>query len=167
MRIIPLVLSLPDFHTNERAFQILTQVAGRAGRSPLGGQVILQTFQPEHYVIQAASRHDYEGFYRQELEYRRRLAYPPFTRLVRLEYRHRDAARAETAARNLAQQIQEWMEQDGLRATRLIGPAPCFFGRVAGQYRWQIVLNGPDPAGFLRGRNLREWKVEVNPTNLL
>ena len=160
-------LSLPDFHTNERAFQILTQVAGRAGRSPLGGQVILQTFQPEHYVIQAASRHDYESFYRQELEYRRRLAYPPFTRLVRLEYRHSDAARAESAARNLAQQIQEWMEQDGLRATRLIGPAPCFFGRVAGQYRWQIVLNGPDPAGFLRGRNLREWKVEVNPTNLL
>jgi primosomal protein N' (replication factor Y) len=86
---------------------------------------------------------------------------------VRLEYRHRDAARAEAAARNLAQQIQEWMEQDGLRATRLIGPAPCFFGRLAGQYRWQIVLNGPDPAGFLRGRNLREWKVEVNPTNLL
>ena len=88
-------LSLPDLRSAERTFQVLTQVAGRAGRSPLGGQVILQTFLPEHYVIQAASRHDYQAFYQQELEYRRQLHYPPFSRLVRLEYRHRDPERAE------------------------------------------------------------------------
>ncbi len=71
-------LQLPDFNAGERTFQLLTQVAGRAGRSPLGGRVILQTFQPEHYAIRAASRHDYTGFYRQEMEQRKRLRYPPY-----------------------------------------------------------------------------------------
>ena len=71
-------LNLPDYRAGERTFQLLTQVAGRAGRSPLGGQVILQTFQPEHYAIQAAARHDLEGFTRQELAYRRELGYPPY-----------------------------------------------------------------------------------------
>ena len=74
---------------------MLTQVAGRAGRSPLGGQVILQTFQPEHYAIQAAARHSYREFYKQEIESHRRLKLPPFTELVRLEYRHIDAQQAE------------------------------------------------------------------------
>ncbi|HEX6306220.1 MAG TPA: primosomal protein N', partial [Anaerolineales bacterium] len=71
-------LNLPDYRASERTFQVLTQVAGRAGRSPLGGEVILQTFDPHHYVVQAAAQHDYAAFYRQELEYRRELAYPPY-----------------------------------------------------------------------------------------
>lgn len=160
-------LSLPDYRTNERAFHVLTQVAGRAGRSPLGGEVILQTFQPEHYVIQAASQHDYMSFYRKELAYRRELGYPPFTHLVRLEYRHFDAGRAEKIAQEMAAQVKVWIEQEGRRVTRMIGPTPCFFARVGGLYRWQLVLCGPDPAGMLRGRNLGEWKIEVNPPNLL
>ena len=160
-------LSLPDMRSAERTFQVLTQVAGRAGRSPLGGQVILQTFQPEHYVIQAASHHDYESFYRQELEYRRQLNYPPFSQLVRLEYRHRDPARAESAAMALARQIQAWLQEADYRATELVGPVPCFFSRLAGLYRWQLVLRGPDPASLLRGRALGDWRVEVNPPSLL
>ena len=160
-------LSLPDYRANERTFQVLTQVAGRAGRSPLGGQVILQTFQPEHYVIQAAAQHNYSGFYEQELAYRRQLGYPPFTQLVRLEYRHSDPQRAEQAAQELAGQVQRWLAEEGRRATRLIGPAPCFFARLDGRYRWQLVLSGPDPASMLRGRNLAEWRIEVNPPNLL
>ncbi len=84
-------LSLPDYRAGERTFQVLTQVAGRAGRSPLGGQVILQTFQPESYVIQAAAKHAYGQFYEQELDYRRKLGYPPFTNMVRLEFRHHDS----------------------------------------------------------------------------
>jgi primosomal protein N' (replication factor Y) len=160
-------LSLPDYRAGERAFQVLTQVAGRSGRSPLGGQVILQTFQPEHYVIQAASRHDYEAFYIEELEYRRRLGYPPFAQLARLEYRHHDAGKAETAAQGLAERLRGWLEEEGRRTTRLIGPAPCFFGRLGGQYRWQIAICGPDPASLLRGRPLGDWRVEVNPPSLL
>jgi primosomal protein N' (replication factor Y) len=160
-------LNHPDYRAGERTFQVLTQVAGRAGRSPLGGQVILQTFQPEHYVIQAAARHDYRGFYRRELAFRRQQGYPPFANVARLEYRHYDPERAAQAAQIMAERLHTWIEQEGARLTRLVGPAPCFFARIAGAYRWQIALIGPDPAALLRGRDLGEWKVEVNPPNLL
>ena len=160
-------LSLPDLRSSERTFQVLTQVAGRAGRSPLGGQVILQTFQPGHYVIQAAARHDYQAFYEQELIYRRELHYPPFSQLVRLEYRHRDNERAEATAKALASQIQAWLVEENRRETELVGPVPCFFSRLGGLYRWQIVLRGPDPASLLRGRALGDWRIEVNPPSLL
>jgi primosomal protein N' (replication factor Y) len=160
-------LSLPDLRSAERTFQILTQVAGRAGRSPLGGQVVLQTFMPEHYVIQAASRHDYQAFYQQELEYRRQLHYPPFSQLVRLEYRHREAERAQAYAEAMAGQIRNWIIEEDRQETELVGPTPCFFSRLAGVYRWQLVLRGPDPASLVRGRNLGDWRVEVNPPSLL
>lgn len=160
-------LSLPDYRTNERAFQVLTQVAGRAGRSPLGGQVILQTFQPEHYVIKAAAQHSYQAFYQEEMKYRRQLGYPPFTNLVRLEYRDRDGNKAEQAANQLAGRLRDWLAQEERRGTRLIGPAPCFFARLGGIYRWQIVLNGPEPVSLLRGRKLDGWRIEVNPPSLL
>ncbi len=160
-------LNLPDFRAAERAFQLLTQVAGRAGRSPLGGRVILQTFQPDHYVIQSAARHDYDSFYRQELSYRKTLGYPPFNRFVRLEYHHARADQAESAAQALAAQIRGWIESEGLAATSIIGPAPCYFERVGGLYRWQIVLVGPDPRQVLRARSLSDWRIEVDPPSLL
>ena len=160
-------LSLPDMRSAERTFQVLTQVAGRAGRSPLGGQVILQTFQPEHYVIQAAAHHDYQAFYEQELAYRRQLHYPPFSHLVRLEYRHRDAERAEALANTLASQIQSWLLEENRHETELVGPVPCFFSRLGGMYRWQLVLRGPDPVSLIRGRPLGDWRIEVNPPSLL
>jgi primosomal protein N' (replication factor Y) len=160
-------LNLPDFHSAERTFQVLTQVAGRAGRSPLGGQVILQTYQPEHYVIQSATGHDFQSFYQQELEKRRQIGYPPFNQLVRLEYRHFEADQAESAAHELAHQIQDWLASGGMSATHMIGPVPPFFSRLKGEYRWQIILRGPDPGALLRGRQLRDWRIEVNPPNLL
>ena len=160
-------LNLPDYHAAERTFQVLTQVAGRAGRSPLGGEVILQTFQPEHYVIQAAAKHDYASFYQQELAYRRQLGYPPFAQLVRLEVRHRRPDEAERIARDLAGIIQSWIVEEGRQATEMIGPVPCFFTRLAGQFRWQIVLRGPDPVSLLGGRHLDAVRIEVNPPNLL
>jgi primosomal protein N' (replication factor Y) len=160
-------LNLPDFHAPERTFQILTQVAGRAGRSPLGGQVILQTYQPEHFVIKTAARHDFLSFYKQELENRRQIGYPPFNQLVRLEFRHANADRAEKTARELAHIILEWLTAEGRSATHMIGPVPPFFARLKGEYRWQIILRGPDPSSLLRGRQLRDWRVEVNPPNLL
>jgi primosomal protein N' (replication factor Y) len=160
-------LNFPDYRAAERSFQLLTQVAGRAGRSPLGGKAILQTFQPGHYVIQAAARHDFEGFFQQELTHRRRLQYPPFYRLARLEYRHRQNGEVEAAARRMAAQLLQWISAEERGATSLIGPVPCFFGRVKGEYRWQIVVRGPDPAGLLRGKDLGEWRVEVDPVSLL
>jgi primosomal protein N' (replication factor Y) len=160
-------LNLPDYRASERTFQVLTQVAGRAGRSPLGGKVILQTFQPEHYVLQAAARHNYRGFYHQELDYRRQLGYPPYQRLVRLEYRHVREAEAERMAKMMVGNIKSWIDSGGYRATEIVGPVPCFYARLGGQYRWQIVLRGPELLSLLRGLSLGEWRIEVNPPSLL
>jgi primosomal protein N' (replication factor Y) len=160
-------LNLPDYSAPERAFQVLTQVAGRAGRSPLGGQVVLQTFEPEHYVIQAAKQHSYRAFYQKELAYRRELGYPPFANILRLEYRHLEEAKAEAAALKMAADLRTWIQNEGRHSTEIIGPVPPFFARLSGYYRWQIVLRGPDPAGLLRGRRLSEWRIEVNPPSLL
>lgn len=160
-------LNMPDYRAAERTFQVLTQVAGRAGRSPLGGKVILQTFHPDHYVIQTAATHSYRDFYQKELAYRRQLGYPPFTQLVRLEYRHHDPFAAEQAAKKLAAQISSWIETEGYRSTAIIGPAPCFFTRLAGLYRWQIILRGPNPVALMQARLLSDWRIEVNPPSLL
>ena len=160
-------LNLPDPFTAERTFSLLTQVAGRAGRSSLGGRVVLQTFQPEHYAIQAASRHDYAGFYARELEERRKLAYPPFSRLVRLEYRHFDPNKAENEARGMARRLSVDIQAENRKQTDLIGPVPCFFSKIGGWYRWQIVVRGPDPASLLNLKLLQSWRVEVDPVSLL
>ncbi len=160
-------LNLPDPFSSERVFQVLTQVAGRAGRSTRGGQVILQTFQPEHPTIQAASGHDYAGFYEQELAGRRALGYPPFGRLVRLEYRHREYDRAEAEAQKTAGRLKSRIEAEGRLQTTLVGPVPCFFSKLRGEYRWQIVLRGPNPVDILQGQRFDGWRVEVDPTSLL
>ncbi|MFZ6027036.1 MAG: replication restart helicase PriA [Chloroflexota bacterium] len=160
-------LNLPDPFAAERNFQVLTQVAGRAGRSALGGRVILQTFLPEHYVIQAAAGHDYEGFYQQELAYRRKLVYPPFARLARLEIRGQTAEEAETAAGKFLTRLQENVPASRRTAMEIIGPAPCFFSRTGGVYRWQILLRCADPVSLLRGANLSGCRVEIDPPSLL
>jgi primosomal protein N' (replication factor Y) len=159
-------LNLPDYRAAERTFQLLTQVAGRAGRSPLGGKVVFQTYDPENYAIQNAARHDYQGFYRQELAQRKLLGYPPFTRLVRLEYRHYDPRKAEEASQAMAEQLRMWISGFQHRID-LIGPAPCFFSKIAGRYRWHIILRGVDPRAVLRDRTLNDWHVEVDPSSLL
>ena len=159
-------LNMPDYRASERTFQILTQVAGRAGRSPLGGRVIIQTYVPEHYAIQAAAQHDYVQFYEQEMAYRRQLHYPPFSRLVRLEFRHYDPQVAEARAVELAGHLSDWISDEGFPVD-LIGPVPCFFSRLYRRYRWQIVLRGPDPTELLRGRQLTDWMIEVDPPSLL
>ncbi|MCX7609059.1 MAG: helicase-related protein, partial [Anaerolineales bacterium] len=160
-------LNLPDPFAAERTFSVLTQVAGRAGRSERGGRVLLQTFQPEHYVLQAAAHHDVAGFYARELEQRRRLGYPPFARLIRLEYRHLDPAKAEAEARRLAEKIQSQIVAGGHRQIHLIGPAPCFFARLERLYRWHLLVRGPRPEILLRSLRLDDWRVEVEPVSLL
>ncbi len=160
-------LNLPDPFALERGFQLLTQVAGRAGRSERGGQVILQSFMPENDVIQAASRHDYGGFYKLEIANRKRLGYPPFSRLVRLEFQHKNLEKAEKSARDMASMLVSRIEKEKRTETDLIGPVPCFFAKQAGQYRWQVVLRGPDPASLLHGRLPEGWRIEVDPASLL
>jgi primosomal protein N' (replication factor Y) len=164
-------LYLPDPFAGERVFQLLTQVAGRAGRSERGGQVVLQTFDPGNQVIQSAARHDVNGFYQYELEQRKRLGYPPFSRLARLEYRHQDDSLARAEAHKLAGKLGDLLVSGNWKQTTMIGPVPSFFSRLGGYYRWQIVLRGPDPVSLLRDdalkRRLVDWRVEVDPISLL
>jgi primosomal protein N' (replication factor Y) len=160
-------LYLPDYRAAERTFQLLTQVAGRAGRSPRGGRVVVQTYNPGHYAIQAAARHDYGGFYQQELAFRRRLGYPPFSRLVALRYSSDDAYHCHAEAEHLGRWLTTEIQRLRLQAD-LIGPAPCFFSRVQGRYRWQIVIRSPDPMPLLSDVALpRGWRVDVDPDSLL
>ena len=164
-------LYLPDPFAGERVFQVLTQVAGRAGRSERGGKVVLQTFDPANQVIQSAARHDVNGFYRYELEQRKRLGYPPFSRLVRLEFRHQDAMTARSEAQKLAARLGGLLASGKWKQTTVIGPVPSFFAKMGGYSRWQIILRGPDPVPLLReaaiGRRLVDWRVEVDPISLL
>ena len=164
-------LYLPDPFAGERVFQVLTQVAGRAGRSERGGKVVLQTFDPGNQVIQSAAGHDVNGFYQYELEQRRRLGYPPFSRLVRLELRHRDASTARAEAQKLAGKLGERLVSGEWKQTTMIGPVPSFFAKLGGYYRWQIILRGPNPVSVLQedavARWLTGWRVEVDPISLL
>ena len=161
-------LYLPDFRAGERTFQILTQVAGRAGRSVLGGQVIIQTYTPEHDCIQAASRHDYERFYRQEVEFRREQGYPPFRRLAQLVYTHSNAIRCEEEADKLHRLLHHKIARLGLPGVDLIGPAPCFRRRLRGKYRWQIVVRAADPRALLADMAFPlGWRVDIDPVSLL
>jgi primosomal protein N' (replication factor Y) len=161
-------LYLPDFRAAERSFQLLTQVAGRAGRSLLGGQVIIQSYRPEHYAIQAARRHDYLDFSRQELSFRRELGYPPFRRLARLIFLHTDRERAKAEAEALARGLRFAIHERSAGGVDLIGPAPCFFGREQGKYRWHLILRAVDPAAFLRTFAIPAgWRVDVDPVSLL
>jgi primosomal protein N' (replication factor Y) len=160
-------LHLPDPFAGERVFQVLTQVAGRAGRSERGGKVVLQTFDPANQIIQSAAKHDVNGFYEYELEQRKRLGYPPFTRLVRLEFRDQDQAAAEKEAGRVAEKLRDLLKVDRWKNVTLIGPIPCFFSKIGGYYRWQIILRGANPQELMRSVRLDGWRVEVEPVSLL
>lgn len=160
-------LNLPDYRAAERTFQTLTQVAGRAGRSPLGGEVVLQTYQPDHYVIQLASKHDYTGFFEKELGERKKLRLPPYSQLIRLEYRHFNEQRCISKVEELAGILENEIKAQGKTQTDFIGPTPCYYPKLQGLFRWQLILRGPDPLPLLQSLPLKDWKVEVDPPNLL
>lgn len=161
-------LSLPDYRAGERVFQLLTQVAGRAGRGVLGGAVVLQTYQPEHYVIQAASEHDYAGFAARELRSRQDLGYPPYRRLARILFSYPKAEAARQQAEVAAERLRQIIAERELSGTTLIGPAPCFYSRIDRHYRWHLLLRGPDPRGALRSLSLEYgWRVDIDPVSVL
>jgi len=161
-------LNLPDFRSSERTFQLLAQVAGRAGRGLLGGRVIIQTYHPDHDAVVAAAAHDYGGFAARELAFRREQGYPPYRRLVKLVYEDANPSRARAEATALAQTLRDTLARRGLPATDLIGPTPPFFARLRGRYRWQILLRHSEPADFLRHIQIPSgWRVDVDPVSVL
>jgi primosomal protein N' (replication factor Y) len=161
-------LNLPDFRAGERTFQLLSQVAGRAGRGPSGGRVIVQSFSPEHYAIQAAARHDYALFYEQEIAYRRQLHNPPFTRLARLVYVHTNEAVCQREAEKVKNRILEESAARGIGGIDIIGPAPSFIRRLRGRFRWQLILRGSELSSFLTPLSLPHgWTIDIDPVGLV
>jgi len=129
-------ISLPDFRASERIFQLLTQVAGRAGRGIKAGDVIIQSFSDEFPAIRYARAHNYSGFYTQELEHRQKLSYPPFVRLIQI----RISASASGEALSTARQVARRLRVSARQRFEVIGPAPAPFFRLKNMYRWHIIL---------------------------
>jgi primosomal protein N' (replication factor Y) len=165
------LLNLADYRAAERTFQTLTQVAGRAGRGDEPGRVIIQTYSPQHPVIQAVRRHDYESFAQTELEQRAALQYPPYGHLILLRLSGLDAADVENTAVALVDQLST--TESGYE---ILGPAPASIMRVARRYRWQILLKFPldVPVVLPNLAQLRErcpkdisLTIDVNPLNMM
>jgi primosomal protein N' (replication factor Y) len=164
-------LFLPDFRSSERAFQLLAQVAGRAGRGTAPGRVLVQTFNPEHFCIQSAARHDYHEFFAAEVAARQQYSYPPFRRFVKCTFAHADRYTAQIEATLLAERLERLIREQGAPQTDLVGPAPAFLERLRGHYRWQLILRSPDPRPLLRALSPADlpagWSVDLDPANAL
>ncbi|MDH4320999.1 MAG: primosomal protein N', partial [Desulfobulbaceae bacterium] len=171
-------LGLPDFKAGERTFQLLCQVTGRAGRGDKPGRVIVQTHQPDHYSVITAQGHDYQALYQQELGLRKLLQYPPFSRLINLQFEGVDEKTVRAAAETLARMGTELA--GGKPGLAVLGPAPSPLARLRGRYRWQILLKGAaiDPLHQLcarlctehppaRDKNAVKLTVDVDPENML
>ncbi len=166
-------LHIPDFRSAERTFGLLAQVAGRTGRGPKGGRVIVQTFRPHHYAVEAAKRHDYPSFITQELNYRRQLHYPPFSRLARVLVEGKKEEAVVAKARDLGDRIRPGAE--GLGA-ELLGPVPAPISHLRGQCRWHLLLKAPradtihlllDPIRSEVGHKRVAVTIDVDPISLL
>lgn len=173
-------LSLPDFRAAERTFQLLTQVAGRAGRGDRPGRVIIQTRQPEHYSFRAAQGHDTSAFAREECLHRRRLGYPPYARIANIRLSSVSEEKLSAAGRAVAKVLAAALDATkGRERCALLGPAPAPLGRLRGRHRWQILIKTPSPAvlGEILARarpRLEETvpsgvrlSIDVDPMNLL
>jgi primosomal protein N' (replication factor Y) len=143
-------INLPDFRASERCFQLLSQVAGRAGRGPLGGRVLIQTRVPSHHAVQCAVKHDYTGFVRQELEGRTTPTYPPSVRLANIVF----SGTTEAATANLATAATTWLHallrKRPMPGINVVGPAPCPVERIKSRWRWHVLIKAEHPAELTR-----------------
>ena len=145
-----LSLNFPDFRAAERTFQLLTQVAGRAGRGNDPGRVIIQTYSPQHYSIRAAVRHDFARFAAQELRYRKQLGYPPFARAVNIRFEGTDGDKVSAYAEQFAEKLHAIMDAEHTVKSSpgsavLLGPAPAPIEKIRGRERWHLLLKGEQP----------------------
>ena len=179
------ILNLPDFRASEHTFSLLTQVAGRSGRAELEGKVIIQTYMPEHYCIASAQKHDYLGFYAQEVEARGVLRYPPFSHVATLLLRGKNEAAVIEAANAVESQLQIWLEDQIPSAPRqptveILGPAPAPLSKIEGKFRWHLLLRSnsverisqllkhltEEPPVAVKP-NVIELVIDIDPTNIL
>ena len=161
-------LYLPDYRASERVFQLLCQVAGRTGRGPRGGQVVVQTYSAEHYAIRAAAEQDYERFFREELAYRDEQDLPPYTNLIHLVYAHTGPDYCRQQAIALGESLRRARRAWGMTEVDVLGPAPAYPPRLAGRYRWHIVLRGHAPHTLLEKVTMPPgWTADVDPMSVM
>ncbi len=132
--------NFPDFRSSERMFQLLLQVSGRAGRGESPGQVILQTYNPEHFIIAAATRQDYASFYEKEIQFREKLKYPPFSRLIQIKLFGKDAEKTREHALKLGELCRGLKKSRGWHPVEILGPIESYLPKIARYYRWQLLL---------------------------
>jgi primosomal protein N' (replication factor Y) len=166
-------LGMADFRASERTFQLLTQVAGRAGRGERAGEAIVQTLYPEHYSIQLACRQDYPAFFERELHFRKSMRYPPLVSLINTIVRARTFAGAMDDAADIVQSLRQTPAD---RSFRVLGPAPAPLGKLRGEYRAQLLIKGTNrramrealQAAIARRPDLqRRITVDVDPVSVL
>jgi len=170
-------LAMPDFRSAERTYQLLTQVAGRAGRGDRPGKVIIQTYHPEHYAVVCARAQDYEGFYQREINFRRMMNYPPFCALVNILIHDKEVTKAHGAADRLATELRQAAQDPGM--IRVLGPAPAPLARLRNEYRFQVLIKARSRRSarealdiamdrtLKSGVNPHSVSVEVDPINLM
>jgi primosomal protein N' (replication factor Y) len=165
-------LGLADFRAAERTFQLLTQVAGRAGRGERVGEAIVQTLYPDHYSVRLACQQDYRAFFAQEIDYRRDLHYPPLMALVNVVVRGRSADEAMAAANGLARRLRAHRRA----GMTVLGPAPAAMSRLRGEHRVQLLLKGTRRTEMRQALQTvladyaelrRRITVDVDPLNVL
>jgi len=135
-----LSLDLPDFRTKERTFQLLTQVAGRAGRGDLEGEVIIQTYYPDEWAIKLAAKHDFFTFYQNEIEQRKELGYPPFAHLILVLFSGKDQNRVISQSEKFCLLLRKRLTKENFKETEILGPAPAPLSKIKNQYRWQVII---------------------------
>lgn len=160
-------LHLPDFRASERVFQLLCQVAGRAGRGDRGGLAIVQSYHPENYAVSLGAQQDYQGFYQTEIAFRRVHQFPPFRRLIRLTFAHNNAAYAERESMRMGRLLRHQQTDWDLNEVGIVGPAPGYPAKARGRYRWHIILKGSEPRLLLDKADIPSgWVVDVDPVSV-
>jgi primosomal protein N' (replication factor Y) len=169
-------LALPDFRSAERAFQLITQVAGRAGRGELPGRVLIQTYHPNHYALKHAAAQDYQSFYEEEIRYRKSLSYPPFVSLASILVHGDDLGRMQATAAEIRRALDSANTE---QACRILGPAPAPLSRLRGEHRIQLLLKSRSrprlrqvidmalAESSARGADMRAVNLEIDPVNLM
>ena len=172
-------LNLPDFRAGEHTFSLLTQVAGRSGRAEVVGEVIIQTYMPEHFCISAAQTHDYVGFYEKEVEARSALQYPPFSHVATLLLRGKNENEVIDAANTVSGHLKIW-QADEFSEVIILGPAPAPLSKIDGKFRWRFLLRSKnvekisqllqrlnDDLPPIIKSNAVEYAIDIDPTNTL
>lgn len=177
-------LNIPDFKASERTFQLTTQVSGRAGRGQSEGRVIMQTYEPEHYSIQTAKKHDYISFYNKEILLRKEFLYPPFTNIISILMTSNDEKTLIKSSKQIAQNLLETIKKDNkdFKQNRLLGPNSAPIPKIKGNHRWMILIKCTDDEmkgikGIIRNEILSETKgklyenvkfsIDINPISII